>query len=497
MIISEEINKRLFRAEPRGRAILLGIGVSNLPLAKMLAEAGARLEIRDAKSFDELSSEARALADAGARFVCGVSPADGLVSSENSGDVIFRSPGIRPDAGDIPAAVANGALLTSETECFCAITAASIIAVTGSDGKTTTTTLTHLLLSETAKSRQCRIYVGGNIGTPLLDRAAEMTDRDYAVLELSSFQLMTMHTSPRRAAITNITPNHLNWHTDMAEYTAAKYNIFGKDTELLALNAKSPAAAAAAESNPDFHGRLVFFSAASSSYEETVPAAHRGNAEAIFLRDGCIIHSNGRAEDALLEQKDIKLPGKHNLENYMTAAALTLGLIDREDLVRVARSFGGVEHRMEFVRELDGVSYYNSSIDSTPTRTLAALSVFDSRPVFILCGRDKHLPYDELARALYDKAGGVVVSGEAMPIIRKALEAEAARRGGCDICIKYEEDFFRAIDRARETARPGSAVVLSPSCTSFDRFVNFEERGRAFKAYVNAMTPNDRDSNEA
>ena len=171
----------------------------------------------------------------------------------------------------------------------------------------------------------------------------------------------------------------------------------------------------------------------------------------------------------------------------MTAAALTRGLITRDDLVEVARTFGGVPHRIEFVRELDGVKYYNSSIDSTPTRTEAALSVFDCRPVFILCGRDKHVPFDSLARALYDRAGGVVVSGEAMPVIRRALEAEAARRGSNDLPIAYEDDFFAAIDRARTLARPGSAVVLSPSCTSFDRFRNFEERGDAFREYVKKL----------
>lgn len=492
MSISDIIKQRLFEAEPRGRAIILGLGVSNLPLAEMLTNMGATVCVRDAKSLDALGEHALALSARGVEFVCGADPTIGLAEEKDiHGSVIFRSPGIRPDAGELPEAVRRGALLTSEMEWFCDATPASVIAVTGSDGKTTTTTLTYLLLSEAAKRRGGRVYVGGNIGTPLLDKAATMSAADYAVLELSSFQLMTMHGTAQRAAITNITPNHLNWHTGMEEYTRAKYNVSGKDTRLLVLNAKSPAAAAAADSVPDFNGSVIYFSAYTSSYEETVPKNHRQGAKkagAVFLRGDSIIFSDGNTEEELLRRSDIKLPGLHNVENYMTAAALTRGLIDREELLQVARTFGGVEHRIEFVRELDGVKYYNSSIDSTPTRTEAALSVFDCRPVFILCGRDKHVPFESLAAALFNRAGGVVVSGEAIPVIRAAIEAEAERRGSYgELRVAYEDDFCAAIDRARELAKPGSAVVLSPSCTSFDRFRNFEERGRVFKDYVNQL----------
>lgn len=484
--LNREIERRLF-GEKRGRAVILGLGVSNLPLAKMLAARGAALEIRDAKELSALGDDAAALAAGGAAFVCGSDPTRGFDIDGIGNDVIFRSPGIRPDAGDIPLAVAHGALLTSEMEWFCSATPAGIIAITGSDGKTTTTTLTYLLLAEAAKRRGGRVYVGGNIGTPLLDHIPEMTAGDFAVLELSSFQLMTMQSTAVRAAITNITPNHLNWHTGMDEYIRAKYNVFGSDTAVLVLNAGSPASAAAADADKNFRGSLTFFSARTSSYEETVPPKHRGKGNAVFLRQDEIIFSDGRTEEVLLLRSDIKIPGLHNVENFMTAAALTRGLATKDDLVGVARSFGGVAHRIEFVRELDGVKYYNSSIDSTPTRTEAALSVFDCRPVFILCGRDKHVPFDSLARALYDRAGGVVVSGEALPVIRRALEAEAERRNDHTLPIAYEEDFFAAIDRAGKMAKPGSAVVLSPSCTSFDRFRNFEERGNTFRDYVNGL----------
>lgn len=487
MKLTDEINERLFGALPRGRAVILGLGVSNLPLARMLAARGCEIEIRDAKNLGALGEPAAALLASGASFICGCDPTHGLCQSSSGRDVIFRSPGIRPDVGDIPAAVAGGALLTSEMEWFCDASAAPIFAITGSDGKTTTTTLTHLLLSRALERQGGRAVVGGNIGTPLLDRVSEIGERDAAVLELSSFQLMTMSHSPRRAAITNITPNHLNWHTDMAEYTAAKYRVFGPSTELLVLNAKSPAALAAATHCPSFGGEITLFTAHADNYNDTVPPALRGRACAVFLRGDDIIFSNGDREELLLRRSDIKIPGLHNVENFMTAAALTRGIADSADLLEIARSFPGVRHRIEFVRELDGVSYYNSSIDSTPTRTEAALSVFDNRPIFILCGRDKHLSYRSLIPALFERSGGVVVSGEAIPIIRAAIEETGAHRGGVPIPVIYEDDLLRAVDRAREIASPGSAVVLSPSCTSFDRFRNFEERGDVFCSYVNSL----------
>lgn len=463
-------------------ATLIGLGRSNLAAADFLTRRHVRFTVRDRRPLSALGEGAQALAARGVVFFGGDSYLEHL--SEN---LILLSPGIRPDLPPLAAAVARGAVLTNEVALFSAFSPALLLGVTGSDGKTTTTTLTYLLLSSAAKRNGGHVYVGGNIGTPLLDRVNEMKPGDYAVLELSSFQLMTMRGMASRAAITNITPNHLNWHTGMDEYIRAKYNVMGNDTELIVLNAKSADAAAAVDAYPERRGAVTFFSAHTASYDETVPEAHRGRSNAVFLRGDSIVFSDGQSEEEILRRTDIKLPGLHNVENYMTAAALTRGLITRDDLVEVARTFGGVPHRIEFVRELDGVKYYNSSIDSTPTRTEAALSVFDCRPVFILCGRDKHVPFDSLARALYDRAGGVVVSGEAMPVIRRALEAEAARRGSDSLPIAYEDDFFAAIDRARTLARPGSAVVLSPSCTSFDRFRNFEERGDAFREYVKKL----------
>ncbi|MCQ2427181.1 MAG: UDP-N-acetylmuramoyl-L-alanine--D-glutamate ligase [Clostridia bacterium] len=498
--LSERINRLL--GDTEGKAVLLGMGVSNLPLAAMLKKrlpAGA-LTVRDGKSAEALLPSLEKLfggfdADvtdkpvfeySGVRFVLGAQPADfsdaelDLIDDKT---VIFRSPGIRPDAGRIPEATARGALLTSEMEWFCSETPADIIAVTGSDGKTTTTTLTHLLISGSGR----QAYVGGNIGTPLLDRADGMKEGDFAVLELSSFQLQTMSGPAVRAAITNISPNHLNWHTDMDEYTNAKYHVFGENTELLVLNAMNPLSRAAADV---FGGHVTFFTArnAEDATFETLTGG-RPDSSAVWLKDGYVVFSDGQTEEKWLKVSDIKLPGIHNIENYMTAAALTRGIRAPGVLEKTAASFGGVEHRFELVRVLRDVKYYNSSIDSSPSRTVAALSNLDCRPVVICGGRDKHVPFDPLAEALLDRASAVVLTGEAAEQIKSAIIKAAASReeGGASLTGVWEPEFESAARRASELAKAGSAVILSPGCTSFDRFANFEERGRYFKKLVSEL----------
>ena len=483
-LLGKEIDKRLSNG---GRAIVLGLGVSNEPMARMLAASGLRdrLVIRDAKTADELGGKAFDLVMAGARIEAGREPAAGLCDSDDMSDtVIFRSPGIRPDAGDLSSAVAAGALLTSEMEWFCDITPARIIAVTGSDGKTTTTTLTHLILKEA--SGGSGIFVGGNIGIPLLDRASEMKDGDTAVLELSSFQLQTMNGPAERACITNITPNHLNWHTGMDEYIRAKYNILGKKTKIAVLNALNPLSASAAK---NYDGKVIFFTAHNTPADSFSILTHgKPDASLIYLKDGHIVYTDGMEEERILAVSDIVIPGIHNIENYMAAAALTRGLADNDAVRRVASSFGGVEHRFELVRVLDGVKYYNSSIDSTPSRTMAALSNLNCRPVVILGGKDKGVPFDGLAAELFDRASAAVITGAATPMIYDAIMREAAKRDNPEsLRVECVDDFIQAVNTARKLSQPGSAVLLSPACTSFDRFRNFEERGKLFKDIVNSF----------
>lgn len=470
----------LSRARADGAAVC-GIGISNLPLIRALTDCGIRVTARDRKPPEALGEDVLRELDArGVRLCTG----DGYLASLDEG-VIFRTPGLRPDVPELDAAVRRGALMTSEMELFFELTPAHLIGITGSDGKTTTTTLTHLFLkAQTERDGVGRAYVGGNIGEPLLPRVGEMTASDYAVVELSSFQLMTLRRSPERAAITNITPNHLDWHRDMDEYAAAKTNIFAHGARRLTVNAENAATQALGrDAAPEVE--VTFFSSLHDSYEQVVPRERWGS-PAIFERDGVIVRSVGGGCEELLRVSDILLPGRHNVENYMTAIANTYGIVSKDIYRETAAAFRGVEHRLELVRELDGVRYYNSSIDSSPTRTAAALSALPEKPVVICGGYDKHIPFEPLAEALCARAAAVVLTGATAAKIEQALR-ECPRFAPERLPLRRVDDFREAVSAARDMASPGGIVLLSPACASFDRFRNFAERGRTFKDIVNGL----------
>ena len=458
---------------------ILGLGVSNMPLARLLLSLGVikSLTVYDKKSPEQLGDEALSLRESGVHFVCGESCFDEICE-----DVIFRSPGIRPDIKGIADALKRGALLTSEIEQFIELTPAKKFAITGSDGKTTSTTLTGKFLSVGA-----RAFVGGNIGTPLLDRCADMTEDDSAVLELSSFQLMTFSGSADAVAITNLSPNHLDWHTDLDEYARAKYNIVGKDTKRVVLNAEN-------ETTRTFGKRLlterdvevIFFSSSAKNYSDILPEAHQ-RAKTVFERGGAIYISDGKTEERLLDYSLIRLPGRHNLENYMTAMALTYGYVELGAYETVAREFTGVEHRLELVRTLDGVDFYNGSIDSSPTRTIAALSALHGRDIVIICGGyDKNLDYSPLAPALCRSARAVVLTGATAPKIKAAL-LDCSEYDPEKLCLVEADSFEDAVARSAALGRAGGCVLLSPASASFDRFKNFAERGKYFKELVKKL----------
>ena len=467
------INAEFFN-DVKGKSVaILGLGVSNLPLARMLVVEGEckSITVYDKKSIEEMDADAQALASMGVNFVCGF---NGI-----SEDIIFRSPGFRPDREELSVALADGAILTSEMEKFLQYTPANTFAITGSDGKTTTTTLTGKFLSEAG-----RTFVGGNIGTPLLDKCADMTERDFAVLELSSFQLMNMPYAPMNAAITNISPNHMDWHTDEAEYANAKFNIVGGNTRRLVVNAES-------EKTFDFGMRILsesdkevfFFSSKRNSYESVIGEKNE-RAKLFCIIDGVISLNNGETVEPILDVKSIVLPGIHNIETYTAAIALTYGYVDKEVYRSVAESFGGVEHRLELVRELNGVQYYNSSIDSSPTRTAAALSALDGRDIVVICGGyDKNLDYAPLAEALIKRARAVVLTGATAEKIERALNDNPSFSSSGLLAVKAD-GFEDAVLKASELSREGGCVLLSPASASFDRFKNFAERGRYFKELV-------------
>lgn len=458
---------------------VLGYGRSNRPLVDMLIDAGADVTVHD-KNINILSDAVAQTHKArGVKFVLG----ENYLSSLD-GDFIFRSPGIRHDIPEIALAVSRGAELTSEMELFFELCPCELIGITGSDGKTTTTTLTHLFLTEEfRKNDGGRVYVGGNIGAPLLPLIGEMSENDLAVVELSSFQLQTMALSPKRALITNISPNHLNWHTDMNEYIAAKCNIFKHSgIDMLVLNAENDITATLAD---DVDVSITYFSSLKSSYSEIVPR-HKRNCHAVYEDGGVIYFDNGYERHSVIETSDILLPGRHNVENYMAAIALTCGLVSSEAIRRVATTFGGVEHRLELVRILNGVKYYNSSIDSSPTRTAAALRALDTRPIVICGGSDKNIAFDGLAKDLCTRAKAVVLTGQsATKILNEIERCSYYRESG--LLVKHVPDFKEAVLTASDMASDGDVVLLSPACASFDVFKDFTERGLTFKSIVNEL----------
>ncbi len=452
---------------------LLGLGVSNLPLAKFLCENGIPLTIYDKSSPEALGEAAMSLSAAGARFVKADGDFSGLCA-----DLIFRSPGIRPDKSGIVEAVRRGAQLTSEVELFLHLCPAHTYAITGSDGKTTSTTLTGKFLAADGKC----VYVGGNIGKPLLTLAPQMKADDRAVLELSSFQLMQLSHAPERVAITNISENHLDWHTDMSEYIAAKQNIIGSRTKRLVTNAECAQTVQIAK---QAEGKeIILFSSKKHSYGDFSGLVNKPYT-AIFVSDGYIVADSGKGQKKLLCLDDIKLPGVHNIENYMTAMGLTLGDVEPEVYSRVAKEFFGVEHRLERVRVKDGIEFYNSSIDSSPTRTCAALSAMSGRSLVLICGGyDKNLDYAPLASAIISHGGvhTLVLTGATAD----KLEREMAKLSHSVSIIK-ERDFDSAVAAAASSAKRDDAVLLSPASASFDAFKNFAVRGEHFKELVNRL----------
>lgn len=471
-------NTHLLEQIKNSRCAVLGFGVSNRPLLAFLRELGVRhITVHDKKAVEELGDAARVLSEEGVGFVTGERYLDRI-----DADVIFRSPGIRDDVDGIVRATQGGAWLTSEMELFFALTPATVIGITGSDGKTTTTTLCAKILEEELSGKNGRVYLGGNIGEPLLPHVREMTEEDFAVVELSSFQLKTMRQSPARAVITNLSPNHLDWHTGMEEYVDSKRNIYRhSDATRLITNADNPVTA---EIAADFDGSITLFSSHKSSFEAIV--GDRRGRRAVFEREGEILVSDGTTERIVLRTEEIKLIGRHNVENYMAAIGMLDGWVSCESIRRVARTFGGVAHRMEFVRSLDGVSYYNSSIDSSPSRTAAALSMTGSKPIVICGGYDKHIPFAPLGVTLCERAKAVVLTGATAQVIREAIEqTDGYEESG--LRVEMRPDFRDAVETARQIAREGDVVILSPACASFDAFKNFEERGNTFKDIVNGF----------
>ena len=435
---------------------VLGLGVSNRPLVRLLLEFGCDVTGCDKTPREKLDAEVLELERLGCKLHVGEDYLDGVEA-----DLLFRTPGMHPANPAIEALRSRGAEVTSEMEVFFEVCPCNLIAVTGSDGKTTTTTL----ISEMLKASGKTVWLGGNIGTPLLPLVRQMRETDYAVVELSSFQLMDMKRSPARAVVTNLAPNHLDIHKDMEEYVQAKTNIFRYQDEkgLLVLNADN-AITAGFRGN----GAIRFFS-------------RQGEAD-VCVRDGVIC----RHGQKVLPVSDILIPGVHNVENYMAAIAVVEGLVEDETIRQVAKTFGGVEHRIALVRVKDGVRFYNDSIASSPSRTIAGLRSFPEKVILIAGGYDKHIPYDVLGPEICAHVSKLFLGGATGGKIRQAVLA----------CPEYDPaqleivdcgSFEPAVRAAAAAAKTGDVVLMSPASAAFDQFKNFMVRGDFYKKLVKEL----------
>lgn len=444
----------------KGKTVgVLGIGISNTPLIHMLARAGANVFAGDKRTLEELGDTAQELKKEGVTLILGNDFPDKM-----QGEILFRTPGIRPDIPILKKLASEGSIITSEMEVFFELCPADIYAITGSDGKTTTTTLVYEML----KKEGYTCHLGGNIGKPLLPEIADIKPTDKVVLELSSFQLQTFKKSPKRAAVTNLSPNHLNWHTGMDEYVAAKTNIYMHGCERLVTNADNEITASLAKTAPV--SELFLFT--------------RKNAEGSTLcaKDGAIWFK----DEKVVDTADILLPGVHNVENYMTAIGVVWGDVSLESIRYIAKHFGKIPHRIEFTREINGVKYYNDSIATSPTRAMAGLNSFENKVIIIAGGYDKHIPFEPMAETVVNKVKKLVLMGDTAPKIRAAVENAANYKPGC-IEIADASSMEEAVKIASSSAVKGDNILLCPACASFDKYKNFEERGNHFKRIVSEL----------
>ena len=455
-----------FFEQIRGKDVtFIGLGVSHRLLVSLFAQKGAHVTIRDRRTREQMGEDYDTLRAQGIDFILGENYLDHL-----DGDMIFRTPGMYFYNEALQKARKEGKVVTSEMEVFFDLCPCRLIAVTGSDGKTTTTTL----IGELLKAQGKRVHIGGNIGRPLLAHIEEMEPEDYAVVELSSFQLLSMRESPDVAVVTNIAPNHLDVHGTMEEYIGAKRNI------LLHQNAFSTAVLGADSETamslaPDVRGKLLTF----SIHGPVERGAYMDENGDIFFAD------NGNVIKVMNRDK-IKIPGDHNVLNYLAAVCATWGLVEMENILHTAETFGGVEHRIELVRTLDGVRWYNDSIATSPTRTIAGLNAFDQKVILLAGGYDKKIPFLPLAPKIIEKVKALILMG----VTADKIEDTVRGFSGYDekkLPIYRVGSMEEAVNKARAIAGEGDIVTLSPACASFDMYPNFEARGEHFKSLVHGL----------
>lgn len=462
------INEKLieFNNYLSGRKVaVIGLGVSNLPLIDYLYNLRAKVTVFDKREIKDIDEKvARKITDYGMGMSFGESYLDELVGF----DLIFRSPSCLPTTPQLLAEAERGAIITTEIEMVIELSPCKVIGVTGSDGKTTTTTL----ISEILKAKDYNVYLGGNIGTPIFTKISEMMPDDIVVLELSSFQLMGMKISPHISVITNITPNHLDIHNDMEEYIDAKKNIFKYQDEngLLVLNYDNEITRSFEKEAP---GKVIFFSSKSKL------------SNGYIVDDNKIKYCENGLRSHILDTKEMILRGTHNFENAAAAIISTKDLVDTKTACETILKFKGVEHRLELVLETKNrIKWYNDSVSSSPTRTIAGLKSFNLRNIILIAGGyDKNLDYTPLAKPIVDNCKELILLGDTSHKIEKAVKIELKKENK-NMRIHKCTDLRETIEVAKEIAVQGDVVLFSPASASFDMFKNFAERGKSFKKYV-------------
>ena len=427
-----------FKKFINGKSVaVVGLGVSNIPLINFLVELGANVTGFDMKSEEALGEVAVDFKKKGVKLELGEKYLEKLTGYE----VVFKTPSMRIDCEALVRSKKEGAYITSEMEEFVRYCKGKIYAITGSDGKTTTTTI----ISKLLEAQGYKTWVGGNIGTPLFSNIEEIEENHMVVLELSSFQLMTMNLPVDVAVVTNLAPNHLDMHKDMQEYIDAKKNIFlyQNNDSVLVLNRE----------NDITYG-----------FESEA----KGDGNVVCKKD------------------DIVIKGMHNVENYLAAFAATKDNVEIETMKKVAESFAGVEHRCELVREVNGVKYYNDSIASSPTRALAGLFAFERKVILIAGGYDKHIPFEPLAEEGYPFIKELILLGDTKELIKEVFDKLMLNKN-INIPIVMVDSLEEAVNKAKEISEDGDIVTLSPACASFDMFPNFAVRGNKFKEIVNSL----------
>ncbi len=462
----ENLKLDAFERNIKGKRVaVIGLGVSNIPLIDYLHNLMAKVTVFDERDISKLDEKTvNKIEGYGFELVTGKNALHFL----RGYNIIFRSPSCLPTTLQLVSEQKRGAIVTSEIEMLMNTCPCKIIGVTGSDGKTTTTTLIYEILKK--KGYNC--HLGGNLGIPLFTKVREFNENDIVVLELSSFQLMGMEVSPDIAVITNISPNHLDKHKSYEEYIEAKKTIFNYQDKngIVVLNYDNDITR---ELKNEAEGKVIYF----SSKEKLE--------DGIIYDDGMIKSCEDGVRKHLLNVKNVHLRGVHNYENICAAIAATSSLVDSKTQVEAIEEFKGVEHRLEFVREINGVKWYNDSIGTSPTRTSAGLNSFDEKIVLIAGGYDKNLDYEPLAKPILEKVSKLVLFGNTTTKIYDAVIKELSKKDPTAVFPIYKHKTLeQVVNRAYKIAEPGEVVLFSPASASFDMFKNFEERGEKFKELV-------------